>query len=261
MPWAAGDPHHGVPGHASSRTARKTRLALADGRAGANLLREEAVVESRVVRIHRWDGLALLSVGAAVAASAVLFTRLPEQLPMHFDLHGSPDRWMPRAYGAWALPVLALLVWSFVRFVAPGLVRDEQKRPTESSAALLASMTAAFVSAIHGAILYVALVPGASFTEPLFVLTGALFVGLGLVFRRLRRVPLVSLGGGPASEESWSRIHRLASYSLVLGGVAGGAAGLVGGVAGRVTAIGCFLAATLVPTAYSIVVSRRGTHP
>ena len=216
----------------------------------------------RAERTKRWDGLALLSIGAAVAASAVLYGRLPAQMPMHFDLSGNPDRWMARAYGAWALPVLALLLWSFVRFIAPALVRDEQKRPTKSSTALLATMTAAFVSAVHGAILYVSLVPAASFTEPLFVLTGALFVGLGLVIRRLRRAPLVGLGVAPAqSEEEWARIHRLASYSLVLGGIAGALASLFGGVAGRATAIGCFVAATVVPAAYSIVVSRRGAHP
>ncbi len=208
-----------------------------------------------------WDGLALLSIGAAVFASAVLFSRLPEQVPMHFDISGQPDRWMARSYGAWALPVLALLLWSFVRFVAPGLVRDEQKRPTESSTALLAMMTAAFISAVHMAILYVALVPGASFTEPLFLLTGALFVGLGLVFRRLRRAPLVSMIGGTTNEEGWERIHRIASYSLIVGGIAGAAVSLLGGVGGRATAIGCFFAATLVPTAYSIIASRRGPHP
>lgn len=213
---------------------------------------------------RRWDGLALLSIGAAAVASAVLYRRLPAEMPMHFDLSGEPDRWMARAYAAWALPVLAVLLWSFVRFIAPGLVRDEQKRPTRSSSALLAMMTAAFVSAVHGAILYVSLVPGASFTEPLFLLTGALFVGLGLVVRRLRRAPLIGLGidRAPEREEgSWARIHRIASYSLILGGVGGAVASLFGGVAGRATAIGCFLAATVLPAAYSIIVSRRGTHP
>ncbi len=212
---------------------------------------------------RRWDGLALLTIGAAVVASAVLYGRLPAEMPMHFDLSGNPDRWMARAYAAWALPVLALFLWSFVRFVAPGLVRDEQKRPTVSSSALLATMTAAFVSAVHGAILYVSLVPGASFTEPLFVLTGALFVGLGLVVRRLRRAPLIgiSVGSMPESEQEWSRIHRVASWSLIAGGVAGSTASLFGGVAGRAIAIACFLAATVIPAAYSMVVSRRGTHP
>lgn len=215
------------------------------------------------MRTSRSDAVALASVGAAIVASAALYGRLPEQLPMHFDLSGNPDRWMARAYGAWALPLLALLLWFFVRYLAPTLVRDEEKRPTESSSALLAMMTAIFVSAVHAAILYVSLVPGASFTEPLFLLTGALFVGLGLVFRRLRRSPIVGVGIGPApeSEEGWARIHRIASWSLVLGGLAGATASLFGGVAGRATAIACFLAATLVPTAYSIVVSRRGTHP
>ena len=212
---------------------------------------------------RRSDGLALIAIGAGIAASAVFYARLPVQMPMHFDLSGNPDRWMARAYGAWALPILALLLWSFVRFVAPALVRDEQKRPTESSTALLAMMTAAFVSAVHGAILYVSMVPGASFTEPLFVLTGALFVGLGLVVRRLRRAPLVGLGVARAaeSEEAWARIHRIASYSLILGGVAGAVASFFGGVAGRATAIACLLAATVIPAAYSIVVSRRGPHP
>ena len=43
---------------------------------------------------RRWDGLALLTIGAAVVASAVLYGRLPAEMPMHFDLSGNPDRWM-----------------------------------------------------------------------------------------------------------------------------------------------------------------------
>lgn len=52
--------------------------------------------------------LNLLLLGALFAGSMMVYPRLPERIPMHFDLSGQPDVWEERSLAAWLmLPVIA----------------------------------------------------------------------------------------------------------------------------------------------------------
>lgn len=52
--------------------------------------------------------LNLLLLGALFAGSLMVYPRLPERIPMHFDLSGQPDAWERRSLAAWLmLPVIA----------------------------------------------------------------------------------------------------------------------------------------------------------
>ena len=52
--------------------------------------------------------LNLLLLGALFAGSLMVYPRLPERIPMHFDLSGQPDAWQQRSLVAWLmLPIIA----------------------------------------------------------------------------------------------------------------------------------------------------------
>lgn len=60
-------------------------------------------------------GLSLLALGLLGALMlfgwlSIAYPRLPEQIPLHFDVQGMPDRIGPRA-GLFVLPMIALLTW------------------------------------------------------------------------------------------------------------------------------------------------------
>src|ERR1700736_1784275 len=57
----------------------------------------------------------LLIVAAAFIASAVVFPRLPESMPTHFDMSGRPNGWSSRLFGAWVMPFFLLMMWGLVR--------------------------------------------------------------------------------------------------------------------------------------------------
>ena len=57
---------------------------------------------------RRWLGVVFAA--AALAFSAMVFTRLPEQVPTHFNIRGEPDDWTGRTFAAFSLPVFALLM-------------------------------------------------------------------------------------------------------------------------------------------------------
>jgi uncharacterized membrane protein len=52
--------------------------------------------------------LNLLLLGALFAGSVMVYPRLPERFPRHFDLSGQPDAWAERSLLAWLLlPIVA----------------------------------------------------------------------------------------------------------------------------------------------------------
>ncbi len=63
--------------------------------------------------MRKW--IPLLIVIAAFAASAIVYPRLPETIPTHWNMDGQPDGWSSRAFGALITPVILLFVWGFVR--------------------------------------------------------------------------------------------------------------------------------------------------
>jgi uncharacterized membrane protein len=65
--------------------------------------------------MRKW--IPLLVVAAAFIASAVVYPRLPETIPTHWDLSGRPDGWSNRVWGAWWLPILLTVMWGLVQIL------------------------------------------------------------------------------------------------------------------------------------------------
>ena len=66
--------------------------------------------------------LSLIVTLLPILVGLLLWNRLPEQLPNHWNINGQIDGWMPKAYSVFLLPcLLALgqLVLSFVTFADP----------------------------------------------------------------------------------------------------------------------------------------------
>lgn len=204
----------------------------------------------------------LLGIGAnglAAAASAAVYGALPDPMAVHFDFHGTPNGFMPRAIGAWFMPVFGLAMWAFVRYLARILPSAEKKRLGESSLALVAAMTSVFLAVVHVLILRVALVPGASITQGIWFAMGALWIALGLILPRIRRNPIVGVRTPwtLTSDENWARTQRVAGYTMVSGGCVGVLAALVGGLVAGIVAITAMIGSSLAPAVYSLIYARR----
>jgi uncharacterized membrane protein len=66
------------------------------------------IAEPRPMSTQTYRLLNLLLLGALFAGSLMVYPRLPERIPMHFDLSGQPDAWEGRSLAAWLLlPVIA----------------------------------------------------------------------------------------------------------------------------------------------------------
>lgn len=207
----------------------------------------------------RWDRIAIGSIVAAFIITALLYQRLPDPLPTHFDLEGNPNGWMSRAAGAWGIPTFAFVLWGFMRFIVRVLPRSDQRRLSGGIVALVAMLTAVFVSAVHVIVLYVAVVPGVVVTRPIFLLMGFFFIALGLILPRVRRNPIIGVRTAwtLASDENWAKTNRVAGYTMVLGGLGAILAGALGGLVGGVLALVFFAGAAIIPVVYSLLHARR----
>ena len=212
--------------------------------------------------VRRMDMVSLGVIGLTAALTAAVYDRLPVRMATHFDLEGNANGWMSRAWGAWFAPVFALGMWALLRFVPRVLPRTDRKRLGESSAALVAALTAVFMAAVHMLILYVAIIPGASIARVVWVVLGAFYVAMGLVLPRIKRNALMGIRTPwtLTSDENWARTQRVGGYSMVAGGVVAALSGVLGGTTGGVVAIGVLLLSALVPAGYSLVLARRQDH-
>lgn len=218
-------------------------------------------------RTRTFDVLSLSLLAAAAAGSVLVWDRLPASMPTHFDLAGTPNGFMPRAWGAAFGPAFGLLLWAFVRVVgrlspaAPSSSGRKGKVPA-ATIALIAFLTAAFLVGIHFVILHAALTPSAEVMPLLWLIIGAFIFALGVIMPRLRQngVAGIRTVWTLRSEEVWARTHRLAGYSMAVGGVVTIMAGLIGGTAAGAVALTALLFSSIVPAVYSYVLARKLTR-
>jgi uncharacterized membrane protein len=205
-------------------------------------------------KLDRYDVISFVLLGAAVIAAAALYPGLPERFPIRFNVEGNANNWAPRVWGAFFLPAVGLGLWLLLRLGPNLLPKDWRERMQASPLSVAALLAVVFFAALQGFLLYSAAHPGEHRTA-LFGVIGGYFVLFGQVLPRIRRNPFIGIRTAftLSSDENWLRTHRLAGYTLTVGGVAAFALSAVSGPA----AVAAILASGLVPAVYSYVLARR----
>jgi uncharacterized membrane protein len=195
------------------------------------------------------DRVALALIGVGTAVTIGLYPRLPAQIPVHFDIHGKADGFLPKAIGAPLLLVIAAFVWAFVRYGARLLPARDREQYEQSPMEVAGLLFAAFMVGLQFCVLSAALRDGA-FGRGFALLLGTFWLLMGLLFPRLRRNPFVGIRvrWTLRSDENWARTHRLAGQCFVIAGIVALLAAAAGSVALAITAV---LVSSLVPVVYS----------
>lgn len=208
-----------------------------------------------------WVGAALTAVclGVSLYVWQFEYDRLPEQIPVHWDVNFEPDYFVARedALLYFLLPPAGMAVflglWLALPWLSPRRFKvDRFRRVYEYIMALIVALFAY----LHLVLLwgYVEGVsPGRLIVAGFFLMFALLGNVMGQVQRNLWvgvRTPWTL-----ASEAVWVRTHRVAAWLYVPLGVAGFIAVLAGAPLGVLFVV--FLVVVLLPVVYSLVLYKR----
>lgn len=197
--------------------------------------------------------LALLSLAAGIA----FYGKLPDPVPTHFDLSGTPNGYTAKPMGAFILPLilagLGLLLSVLPKISPRGYLMESFGRVFE-----IISISTLVILFIIGV---VALLQALGWRPPIdrivFPLIGALLIILGNFMGKLHRNFFVGIRTPwtLASEEVWLRTHRLGGPLFVVAGLILMVGAFFG--AGFSLIVIVVAIAAIVPVVYSYVIYRR----
>lgn len=151
-------------------------------------------------------------------AGAALYPRLPETMATHWDFSGNANGWSSRAATVFGLP-LFILALHLVCFYAESRETKKNRNPVLRTVLLWFCPA---VSLLGGA---VTLGTGLGYEMPIStvvpVFVGLLFLILGNYLPKIRqnRTMGIKLPWTLASEENWTRTHRVAGFTWVAAGL------------------------------------------
>jgi uncharacterized membrane protein len=197
------------------------------------------------------------SVVACSVISALLYSRLPEQSAIHWDAAGHPNGYAHKPWGPFTLPLI-LLAQAVVFEILPKI--SPRRYALESSArayAAVSTATCVFLALIHVLILSIALGATLSVTRVVPAAVGLLFVIIGNYSGKTSKNFFLGIRTPwtLASDEVWSRTHRLAGKCWVIAGIALIVCSTLGyAYAGLMFAL---VLSAFIPSVYSYVLYRR----
>lgn len=169
--------------------------------------------------MRKWLGPALIAI--TFVASAIVYPRLPDRVPVHWGVNGQVDRYSSRVQGVWLLPLVMIAIWLLMRF----LPRIDPRRANYDKFAdtydlFINSLLGLFL-VMQGVLLATALGQRVPMSRVVPALVGVLLIILGNALPRARsnwwfgiRTPWTL-----SSDRVWTKTHRLGGYLMVLAGL------------------------------------------
>ena len=202
----------------------------------------------------------LLSAGlviAGFATTAVLYDRLPESVPTHWNASGQADGFTPKPWGPFVLPLVMAGVYLLMLVIPRVSPRGFRVERFQGVFEIMQAAIMAFLLLVTVLALLLGIGTPVPMDRALVAGTGLLFVVLGNFMGKLTKNFFVGIRTPwtLASDEVWLRTHRLGGKLFVLAGVGLFVAGLLGG--GPIPLLLALAVAGGVPVVYSYLLYRR----
>lgn len=154
-----------------------------------------------------------------VVAGLILWDRLPEQIPTHWNAAGEIDGWSSKPFAVFALPAIILGIHWLCVFAAAA---DPKNKGNNEKYFSLVLWISPVLSVLVGALIYCAgLGTQIRMERVMPILIGGLFVFLGNRMPKLKQnfTMGIKLPWTMYDEENWNKTHRLAGKLWVVTGV------------------------------------------
>ena len=195
---------------------------------------------------------------AAIAATAFFYSRLPEQIPVHWNMNGEIDRYAGR-WMAWffaGLPAFLFVLMSLLP-----LLDSRRENYLRSSKAYNATVIAivSVMASLNLIVLFSSLGLPIRVDAVVKGIVGVLFVVIGNYMGTVRSTMLFGIRTPwtLADEGVWRRTHRLGAWLFILAGLIILATMFVRGLWGVILPLAGIGAAVLVPIVFSYIEYRK----
>jgi immunity protein, SdpI family len=169
--------------------------------------------------MRKWYPVFLVAIAAA--ASIIVYPKLPDRVPTHFDIRGNPDGFGPRWVPTVIFPVMILALWGLMR----GLPKIDPRRANyakmQDTYDLVVNLVLTMVTALHLLILAGATGSHVPFVRLIPAVVGVAFIAIGNLLPRAKpnwwfgiRTPWTL-----SNDRVWERTHRVGGYVMSLIGV------------------------------------------
>ncbi len=205
-----------------------------------------------------WIGLGLLA--ATLAYTLALYSWLPDQIPIHWNLRGQIDGWGDKRWAAFLMPGVCGLLVAFLIALPAASPRGFRVESFHATFNYLMIVCTALMSFLQVIILQAALHPDRDVSRALFAGILLFFVPMGNVLGRTRRNMWMGIRTPwtMANETVWIATHRLAGRLFVFVGIAGAIALFLN--APRELIMAMFILAVVVPIPYSYYFYHKLDH-
>lgn len=165
---------------------------------------------------------AILLILVSFAVGAYAYALLPEQVASHWGLSGQADGYMPKAFGAFLLPVMLLVLFAvfvIIPRIDPLRANIQLFKPYYYGFVLVIT---AFMFIVYLQTILWNLGTMISFNLTLPVLLGGLFFYTGIVLEKAKRNWFIGIRTPwtLSSDEVWDKTHRLGGKLFKAVGVA-----------------------------------------
>ena len=190
-----------------------------------------------------------------VLVGVILWDRLPEQIPSHWNAAGEVDGWSRKPFAVFGMPLILLAAHWFTALVTAA---DPKKQNHSDKILQLVFWIIPLLNLVISAATYSAAMGGSVRMEVLAtVFCGLLFVAIGNYLPKCRQNYTIGIKipWTLSSEENWNRTHRLAGWIWMVGGVFVMVTGFFG-LFWLMMAV--TFAMAMIPFVYSYLLHRKG---
>lgn len=209
------------------------------------------------MKISRANILSLTLVVLSFMLATIMYARLPDLIPTHWNARGQVNGFTPKPWGPFVLPLLMLGVYLLLVVIPRISPRGYRVERFQGAFEITQSAVIAFLFLVNTLVLFAGIGVPVPMHRAVNAALGLLFVLLGNFMGKFTRNFFAGIRTPwtLASDEVWLRTHRLGGKLLVLAGIVVFVSGLLGG--GGVWALGAIGIAVGIPVVYSYILYRR----
>jgi len=206
--------------------------------------------------------IALIIIGLALLAGAILWDKLPDQMASHWNVNDEVDGTMPKFWGVFLMPLITLgMLVLFL--VLPGM--DPLKANIaqfRESFNLFIVLIVAFMLYVHGLTLAWSLgYQDFKMSAAMLPFMGVLFIAIGFMLRKAKRNFFIGIRTPwtLSSDSVWDKTHQVGSVLFMVSGAMAIIGGFFGGTAAFWLMFAPLIGSSLFLVVYSYVLYRGET--